>query len=283
MLYHTKIQSLPTSSRVNFIYLSRCKITKDGFALSAVSQEGKTTIPISSSVCLMLGHGTTITHQGISLCADEGVSIFFVGDNCVKLYCFGFPARPADLLMKQVRLFNEDRMGTAKRLYAEMFDTPMPDKRSINQLRGIEGNRVKDIYKKLSLKYNVPWTSRNYQRADSPNNGGHDDDINTAINITSHILNNIVEAVISSLGLSPSIGFIHHGNNRSFVFDIADTIKFEFAIEVAFSLVGERISKGYTASLEKSVRTSMGGHIVGGNIPSKLVGIILRVINESET
>jgi CRISP-associated protein Cas1 len=37
-----------------------------------------------------------------------------------------------------------------------------PERRSVDQLRGIEGARVKQMYKLLAKQYGVQWNSRNY-------------------------------------------------------------------------------------------------------------------------
>ncbi len=44
------------------------------------------------------------------------------------------------------------------------------------------------------------------------------------------------EAVILAAGFSPAIGFIHEGDPRSLVFDLADTVKFKTVVPLAFDV-----------------------------------------------
>ncbi|MCP4702563.1 MAG: hypothetical protein GY862_37745, partial [Gammaproteobacteria bacterium] len=65
------------------------------------------------------------------------------------------------------------------------------------------------------------------------------DDINKAISVANVTLYSLAEAVILTLGYSPAIGFVHSGHARSFAFDIADTIKVETTIDLAFRVIKE--------------------------------------------
>lgn len=44
----------------------------------------------------------------------------------------------------------------------------------------------------------------------------------------------ITEAAVLAAGYAPAIGFIHTGKPLSFVYDIADVVKFETVVPVAF-------------------------------------------------
>jgi len=62
----------------------------------------------------------------------------------------------------------------------------------------------------------------------------------------------VAHAGVVALGCSPALGFIHTGNSRSFVFDIADLYKTDIAVPVAF----EAASLGL-ADTEGHVRRAM--------------------------
>jgi CRISPR-associated protein Cas1 len=59
-----------------------------------------------------------------------------------------------------------------------------------------------------------------------------------ALGYATSTLYGLSEAVIIAAGYSPSIGFIHSGDRRSLVFDLADTIKFATVIPLAFAVAG---------------------------------------------
>lgn len=66
-----------------------------------------------------------------------------------------------------------------------------------------------------------------------------DSAIQDAIGFAASCLYGLSEAVILAAGYSPAIGFIHSGNQRSLVFDLADTVKFKTVIPAAFEVVRE--------------------------------------------
>jgi CRISPR-associated protein Cas1 len=49
----------------------------------------------------------------------------------------------------------------------------------------------------------------------------------------------IAHAVVTSLGCSPALGFIHSGHELSFVLDIADLYKTEIGIPLAFDVAAQ--------------------------------------------
>lgn len=61
----------------------------------------------------------------------------------------------------------------------------------------------------------------------------------------------LTEAAVLAAGYAPSIGFLHRGSARAFVYDIADLYKFETVVPIAF----QEASKG-VHNLERRVRTS---------------------------
>jgi len=59
----------------------------------------------------------------------------------------------------------------------------------------------------------------------------------------------VTEAAILAAGFAPAIGFVHWGTPRAFVYDIADLVKFETVVPVAFRVVAEK-----PAALERAIR-----------------------------
>lgn len=64
----------------------------------------------------------------------------------------------------------------------------------------------------------------------------------------------MVHSVIAALGLSPGLGFVHTGHERSFVYDIADLYKAEVTVPIAFSVAAE-IEKGQDVGKITRLRT----------------------------
>jgi CRISPR-associated protein Cas1 len=62
-------------------------------------------------------------------------------------------------------------------------------------------------------------------------------EINKALSAANVCLYGLCHSAIVALGLSPGLGFIHTGHERSFVYDIADLYKAEIAIPVAFEML----------------------------------------------
>ena len=51
-------------------------------------------------------------------------------------------------------------------MYAVRFGEEPPARRSVDQLRGIEGARVREMYKRIVAKYGVEWKAHNYDTTD---------------------------------------------------------------------------------------------------------------------
>ena len=113
-------------------------------------------------------------------------------------------------------------------------DAPVDDK-SVAELRGMEGIRVRQVYADLGREQGVSWRARNYDTRD----WSVSDDINQALSTANASFYALVSAVICSLGYLPSLGFIHDAGTTPFVFDVADLYKHETTQPAAFLSVKE--------------------------------------------
>jgi CRISPR-associated protein Cas1 len=120
-------------------------------------------------------------------------------------------------------------------MYEFRFGGESPKKRSIEQLRGMEGARVRELYKMMAKQNHVLWKARIYD----PKNWDKGDVANRCISAANHCLYGICEAAILAAGYAPAIGFIHTGKPQSFVYDIADLFKFETTVPIAFKVARE--------------------------------------------
>ena len=181
--------------------------------------------------------GARVSHAAVALAARVGCLLVWVGEAGVRLYSVGQPGGArADRLLYQARLALDPdaRLRIVRKMYDKRFDEPAPQRRSIDQLRGIEGARVKRIYEMLAQQYGVKWRGRRYD----PNNWRAGDLPNRCLSQATACLYGLAEAAILAAGYAPAIGFLHTGKPKSFVYDVADVYKFKTVVPVAFRIAG---------------------------------------------
>ncbi len=183
----------------------------------------------------MLEPGTRVSHRAVELAARVGCLLLWVGEGGVRLYAAGQPGGArSDRLLYQAKLALDPklRLKVVRKMYAVRFGEEPPANRSIDQLRGIEAARVRKTYQNLSDRYGIRWKGRKYD----PTHWEGSDTVNQALSAATASLYGITEAAILAAGYAPAIGFIHWGKPRSFVYDIADLVKFETVVPVAFEV-----------------------------------------------
>ena len=237
-----KAKPIAIKERNSILFLGKGQVdVKDGSFVLIDKTGIRKHIPVGGIACLMLEPGIRITHSAVSLAAEVGCLLIWVGESGVRLYAAGQPGGArADRLLYQAELaLNDDlRLKVVRAMYRYRFGEDPPRKRSIEQLRGIEGSRVKALYKILAKQYGVTWKGRYYDRKD----WSKGDIPNRCISAANHSLYGICEAAILAAGYSPAIGFIHSGKPQSFVYDIADLFKFETVVPMAFKVAKDNPS-----------------------------------------
>lgn len=239
-----RIPSKPISlkERNSMIFLQYGMVDVQDGAFVLVDGKGvRMHIPVGGIACIFLEPGTTITHAAVGLAADVGTLLVWVGEGGVRLYASGQPGGArSDRLLYQARLALEDnlRIKVVRAMYKYRFGEEAPRKRSIQQLRGIEGARVRSMYALLAKQYGVNWKNRRYD----PHNWDNSDPVNQTLSASTHALYGICEAAILAAGYAPAIGFIHTGKPQSFVYDIADLFKFETVIPTAFQVLARNVA-----------------------------------------
>ena len=241
--------------RMSFIYLERCTLSRDANAITATTEAGTVHIPAAAVNVLLLGPGTRITHHAMMLIAQSGATAVWVGENAVRYYAHGVPlARSTRLLEAQAQAVThrDRRLKVAREMYAMRFPDEIPDRLTMQQLRGKEGVRVRQIYRRSSELTGVPWVRRDYD----PSSFETGDAINQALSAAHACLYGVVHAVVVSLGLAPGLGFIHTGHARAFVYDIADLYKAEVTIPIAFEAVASE-PEDLTADTRRRARDAI--------------------------
>lgn len=234
----TPRQLTRVADRVSFIYLERCTVHRDANAITAQDAEGTTHIPSATIGTLLLGPGTRITHQAMSVLGETGAAVCWVGERGVRYYASGRAlSRSSALMEAQARQWanTRSRLAVARAMYRLRFPDEDPAGLTRHELLGREGRRVKDCYRAQAARTGVPWRGRQY----TPGDFTTGDAVNQAITAAAQCMYGIAHAVITSLGCSPALGFVHSGHELSFVLDIADLYKTEIGIPLAFDVAAQ--------------------------------------------
>jgi len=241
--------------RISFIYVERCIVNRDANAITATDERGTVHIPTASLGALIMGPGTTVTHQAVTLLAQNGSTGVWVGERGVRYYAHGTGlTHSSRLLEAQAAAVSNriERLRVARDMYALRFPDDNVSGLTMQQLRGREGARVRRVYREASRATGVPWSGRAY----NPLQFDDSDDINKALSAATTCLYGVVHSVIVALGCCPGLGFVHTGHERSFVYDIADLYKAEVAIPVAFRVAAEG-PEDIAGSTRRSVRDAV--------------------------
>nr|WP_217808656.1 type I-E CRISPR-associated endonuclease Cas1e [Derxia lacustris] len=235
--------------RLSVVFIEKGELDVLDGALVVVDVTGiRTQIPVGGIACVMLEPGTRVSHRAAALAARVGTLLVWVGEAGVRLYSSGQPGGArADRLLYQARLALDDnlRLKVVRKMYAIRFGEEPPARRSVEQLRGIEGARVRRSYQLLAQKYGVKWSGRDYDQHD----WDASDIANRCLSAATSCLYGVTEAAVLAAGYAPAVGFIHTGKPLSFVYDVADVYKFETVVPVAF-----KVASAPVGNVERAVR-----------------------------
>ncbi|MBK1634168.1 type I-E CRISPR-associated endonuclease Cas1e [Rhodovulum adriaticum] len=245
---------IPLKDRASLVFVERAKLDVADGAFVALNADGtRTQIPVGGLAGIMLEPGARISHAAIALAARAGTLITWVGEGGVRLYSAGQPggARSDHLLWQaSIALDPSARLRVVRKMYAMRFGEDAPSRRSIDQLRGIEGVRVRESYALLARQYGVNWKRRAYdpadwQAADVPNR---------CLSAATACLHGLSEAAVLAAGYAPAIGFLHTGKPLSFVYDIADLFKIDTVVPEAFRIAGQAAKGKLDMAPDRAVR-----------------------------
>jgi CRISP-associated protein Cas1 len=227
---------IPLKERSSIIFIEKGNVDVLNGAFVVIDKNGvRTHVPIGGLACLMLEPGARISHAAVALAARAGTLVVWVGEAGVRLYAAGQPGGArADRLLWQARLAldEEARLKIVRKMYDTRFGEPAPERRSVDQLRGIEGARVRKLYELTAQKYGLVWKRRDYD----PHNFGYGDIPNRCLSAATSCLYGLTEAAVLAAGYAPAVGFLHAGKPLSFVYDVADVFKFESVVPEAFRI-----------------------------------------------
>ena len=273
---------IPHADRHGLMWLSRGNLWVESGTLrfraakSPVMEAGDYSIPFQMVSVLLLGPGTTVSHDALRLCARHGTGIIAVGEDGVRAYTAP-PIGPDEsaLARRQVRLWTDEdeRIRVARRMYAWRLGEILPHS-DLNALRGMEGVRMRALYKTVAMQYGIRWERRDYKRdvpdwADLPNQ---------AINHAATAMEAAAMIAVASVGALPQLGFIHEDSGVSFVLDIADLYRGEVTVPVAFAAVKEH-ERDRRVELERVTRRMAGREMRRQKLIPKMIDRIKELFD----
>ena len=235
---------IPHADRQGLLWLSRGALTvRDGtlrFERQAGPDSGSSLdsgeygIPFQSLSMILLGPGSTVSHDALRLMARHGTALVAVGEDGVRCYTAP-PLMPdtSDVARRQMRAWGDaegSRITVARKMYALRLGEVLP-RQNIEALRGIEGARMKRTYRNLAQRYGITWRGRRYDRA----NPLAADIPNQAINHASVAVTSAAVIAVISVGAIPQLGFIHEHSGDAFALDIADLFRDTILLPAAFN------------------------------------------------
>lgn len=251
---------VPQKSRNGLVYVERARVAVETGSLVLVFDEAGETLelPYQRINALLLGPGTTITHDAVRHCSSHGTAIAFTGTDGTRIYTAP-PVfdRDADLARKQATYWATPmtRVLVAKRMYAKRFgETPRTN--DLDSLRGMEAARIKAAYEVLAAEIGVTWRGRRYDRK-SPDKT---DLPNQAINHAVTALEACATIAVQATATLAPLGFLHEDSAKSWVLDICDLYRTTVTVPIAFRCA-RKMAAGSPDPLDRVVRRAVSRHV----------------------
>jgi CRISPR-associated protein Cas1 len=227
----------PARDRWTPLYLEHGRVEVDDASVKWITKDGSVIrIPVATVSALIFGPGTCVTHAAIKVCADCNTPLFWMGEDGMRFYSFGIaPNHDNSMARKHAAVWanRKERNRIARDMFRFRFKDAEVNSATVNQLRGMEGKRVKREYARLGIEFGVTWKGRNY----NTKNWDMSDGINRALSATNASLYAVTAAVVCSMGFLPQLGFVHEAGTLPFVYDVADLYKHETAWPAAFEAI----------------------------------------------
>lgn len=251
---------IPQKSRNGLLYVERCRLSIDNGSL-VLGFDGtgeELELPYQRLNAVLLGPGSSITHDAVRHCSGHGTCLAFVGTDGTRLYTAPpLFDRDSTLARQQATWWASEstRVMVAKRMYTKRFgETPRAT--SLNSLRGMEAARIKRSYELLAQRAGIKWRRRKFDRAAPEGN----DLPNQAINHVVTAIEACVAIAVQATGTLPPLGFLHEDSAKSWVLDLCDLYRTSVTVPIAFGCV-KRIEKGATDTLDRMCRQAVSRHV----------------------
>ena len=279
---------VPHADRHGLLWLSRGALTvrdgtlrflrKDDPTKDSPLQSGEYGIPFQSLSMILLGPGSTVSHDALRLMSRHGTALVAVGEDGVRCYTAP-PLMPdtSDIARKQMKAWGDptgSRIAIARKMYALRLGEVLPF-HDLNALRGVEGGRAKKMYRHLAQRYGITWRGRRYDRgsplaADIPNQ---------AVNHASVAVTSAAVIAVTSVGAIPQLGFIHEHSGDAFALDIADLFRDNVLLPAAFKSA-KAVIDNPTLDIERHTRRTTGEMLRSERVVSKMIDRIKALFQD---
>jgi len=277
---------VPHADRHGLLYLERGKLyVEDGtlcFATAGADTlaAGVYQIPYQTVSNVLLAPGCTVSHDAMRLLASHGTGLLVVGSGGVRFYAASMPtgADRSDLARRQTELWADpqQRIAVARKMFAMRLGDVQPAD-DLNTLRGIEGHRMKEVYRQMARRYGVQWQGRRYDRTHPES----DDLVNSAINHASAAVRAAAMVAVAATATIPQLGFIHEASGEAFALDIADLFRVTVTLPVAFQATRQHQRQAWE-NIERLTRTLAGSRMRSGNVIAKMIDSIKGVLDADD-
>jgi CRISPR-associated protein Cas1 len=230
-------ESLPQiKDKYPFLYLERGRLEIDDSSVKWIDSEGHVVrLPIATINTILLGPGTSITHEAVKVMAAANCTVCWVGEDSLLFYAVGqSPTANTRNLRTQMLAVSDKKtqIEAARRMFARRFPNADLSGKSLKEMMGMEGYRVRELYEQKAKEYSCGWKGRSY----TPGKFEMGDITNQTLTAMNAALYGLLTSAIYGMGYSPHLGFIHSGSPLPFVYDMADIYKERLCIDLAFSL-----------------------------------------------
>ncbi len=277
---------LPHADRHGLVWLDRGNLSVEGGCLRFVAAGSDTVasgdylVPHQSLSMILLGPGSTVSHDALRLMARHGTALAAIGEGGVRFYT-AQPLGPDEsgLARRQALAWadaKKGRMAIARRMYAWRLGEVLPH-RDIAVLRGIEGSRVKEVYRLTAERVGIRWKGRHYDRfdplaADLPNQ---------ALNHAASAVEGAAAIAVAATAAIPQLGFIHEDSGQSFVLDVADLFRETITVPCAFKAAA-LVDKRPSESLERVTRRMVAERLRRDGVIPAMIDRIKALFEEEK-
>lgn len=275
---------VPHADRAGLLYLARGALTARDGTLAFLQGAGTAAdalgpgdyaIPLQAVSMILLGPGSTVSHDALRLLAHARTALAAVGEDGVRFYTAPplIPDR-SGLARIQARLWADDgmRLMIARRMYAMRLGEVLPHT-NLDVLRGIEGARMKESYRLAAVSAGIDWLGRRYDRADPMSA----DLPNQALNHAASAVEAAAAIAVAATATIPQLGFIHEDSGQSFVLDIADLYRAEITLPCAFR-AAKRVRDRPTENIERVTRRLTGETLARAHVIPTMIERIKRLM-----
>lgn len=273
---------IPHVDRHGLVWLSRGRLFVEDGTLRFVCAEsdemkaGDYAIPYQNVSIILLGPGSTVSHDALRILARHGTLLAAVGDGGTKFYTAPPMGQAHSAIARNhARLWADEkiRLDVARKMYAFRFGRILPH-RELSVLRGIEGARMKEAYRIEADRYRLPWEGRHYDR-------GRPDDAdvpNQAINHAATFVECAADVAVAAVGALPPLGFVHEDSSNAFTLDIADLYRAEITIPLAFKTARLSLDNP-SLNLERTLRKTAATEFRRSKLIPKMIDRIKELLS----